>query len=89
MTGLHRFLAAFALAVLLPAAAAEAPPATRSLAPYFVVEGGAPGVETLPLKRTEVEATIAVVIADVRVTQVYRNEGTTPICSPGAKTITS
>jgi Ca-activated chloride channel family protein len=79
MTGLHRFLAAFALAVLLPAAAAEAPPATRSLAPYFVVEGGAPGVETLPLKRTEVEATIVGVIADVRVMQVYRNEGSTPI----------
>ena len=79
MNSLRQFLAAFAAAALLPTAGAEPPPATRSLAPYFVVEGGAPGVETLPLKRTEVEATIAGVIADVRVTQVYRNEGTTPI----------
>ena len=79
MNALRRFLAALAAAALLPTAGAEPPPATRSLAPYFVVEGGAPGVETLPLKRTEVEATIAGVIADVRVTQVYRNEGTTPI----------
>jgi Ca-activated chloride channel family protein len=79
MNALRQFLAALAAAALLPAAGAEPSPATRSLAPYFVVEGGAPGVETLPLKRTEVEATIAGVIADVRVTQVYRNEGTTPI----------
>lgn len=79
MIGPRTLLPALALAALLPAAAAEQPPATRSLAPYFVVEGGAPGVDTLPLKRTEVEATIAGVIADVRVTQVYRNEGSAPI----------
>jgi len=79
VSGLRHFLAALGLAALLPAAAAEPPPATRSLAPYFVVVGAAPGVDTLPLKRTEVEATIAGVIADVRVTQVYRNEGSSPI----------
>ena len=79
MIGLRSLLAALALATLLPAAVAEQPPATRSLAPYFVVEGDAPGVDTLPLKRTEVEATIAGVIADVRVTQVYRNEGSVPL----------
>jgi len=70
---------ALALAALLPTALAAQPPAVRSLAPYFVVQGGAPGVDALPLKRTEVEATIAGMIADVRVTQVYRNEGSTPI----------
>ncbi len=79
MTGLRTLFAALTLAALLPVAAAGQPPAARSLAPYFVVEGGAPGVDTLPLKRTEVEATIAGVIADVRLTQVYRNEGSTPI----------
>ena len=79
MTGLRSLLSALALLALLPAAAAEPQPATRSLAPYFVVEGGTPGAEALPLKRTEVEATIVGVIADVRVTQVYRNEGETPI----------
>jgi Ca-activated chloride channel family protein len=78
MTTLHVLFAGLALAALLPAQAAE-PPTTRSLAPYFVVDGGTPGVEALPLKRTEVEATIAGVIADVRVTQVYRNDGTVPI----------
>ena len=71
------WIVALGLAALLPAAAAQE--ATRTLAPYFVVEGGTPGVETLPLKRTEVEAKIAGVIADVRVTQVYRNEGAVPI----------
>jgi Ca-activated chloride channel family protein len=79
MTALRTLFAALTLAALLPVAAAGQPPAARSLAPYFVVEGGAPGVDTLPLKRTEVEATIAGVIADVRLTQVYRNEGSTPI----------
>ena len=78
MRALHVVFAAVALAALLPAQAA-APPLTRSLAPYFVVDGGTPGVEALPLKRTEVEATIAGVIADVAVTQVYRNDGTVPI----------
>lgn len=72
-------IAALALAVLLPASAAGQPPATRSLAPYFVVDGGTAAIDTLPLKHTEVEATIAGVIADVRVTQVYRNEGNAPI----------
>ena len=79
MNGLCMLRLALALAALLPTALAAQPPATRSLAPYFVVEGSTPGVDTLPLKRTEVEATIAGVIADVRVTQVYRNEGSTPI----------
>jgi Ca-activated chloride channel family protein len=77
MIALHLLAAALVLTVL-PAAAAEPPP-RRALAPYFVVDGGTPGVEALPLKRTEVEASIAGVIADVRVTQVYRNEGSTPI----------
>ena len=80
MTIVRRLLAALAIASVLPAAAAGLPPpSTRSLAPYFVVEGGTPGVEALPLKRAEVEANVAGVIADVRVTQVYRNEGQVPI----------
>ena len=51
----------------------------RSLSPYFVVEGAAPGVEALPLKSTRADVTISGVIAEVRITQVYRNEGSTPI----------
>jgi Ca-activated chloride channel family protein len=79
MDGFRVLRLALAAVALLPAVPAAQPSATRSLAPYFVVEGGAPGVDALPLKRTEVEATIAGVIADVRVTQVYRNEGNAPI----------
>lgn len=51
----------------------------KSLSPYFWVRNTAPGVEALPLKSTSVEASISGVIADVRVTQVYANTGTTPI----------
>lgn len=73
-----RFVFALLLAGLLPAAQAAAP-AGRSAAPYFVVESGAAGIDALPLKHTAVEATIAGVVADVRVTQVYRNEGAVPL----------
>jgi Ca-activated chloride channel family protein len=51
----------------------------RTLAPYFVVDKAEPGVDALPLKATRANVTISGVIADVRVTQVYRNEGTTPL----------
>lgn len=51
----------------------------RSLAPYFVVDGAAPGIDALPLKHTRAEVTISGVIAEVRITQVYRNEGAQPL----------
>lgn len=50
-----------------------------TLAPYFVVDQAQPGVETLPLKATEVDIQIAGVIAEVRLRQVYRNEGAAPV----------
>jgi Ca-activated chloride channel homolog len=53
--------------------------ADRTLSPYFVVEGAAPGVEALPLESTRAQVNIAGVIADVVVTQRYQNRGTTPI----------
>ena len=46
----------------------------KTLSPYFVVKGD-PTVDRLPLKDTKVEIAVAGVIADVRVTQIYRNEG--------------
>lgn len=52
---------------------------SRTLSPYFVVDNGEPGVESLPLKHTRADVTVSGVIADVRVTQVYRNEGQVPI----------
>ena len=50
----------------------------KTLAPYFVVQGD-PGVDRLPLKDTRVEITVSGVIADVKVRQIYRNEGSRPI----------
>lgn len=50
----------------------------KTLAPYFVVQGD-PNVDQLPLKDTQVEITVAGVIADVKVKQIYRNEGSRPI----------
>jgi Ca-activated chloride channel family protein len=52
---------------------------TRSLSPYFVVDKAEAGIDALPLKATRVDVKINGVIADVRVTQVYRNEGSTPL----------
>ncbi len=53
--------------------------ADRTLSPYFVVDQATPGVDALPLKSTQVDVKVSGVIADVRVTQRYRNEGSTPI----------
>src|SRR5437868_600419 len=50
----------------------------KTLAPYFVVKGD-PNVDQLPLKDTRVEITVSGVIADVKVRQIYRNEGSRPI----------
>ena len=47
--------------------------------PYFQLKDGDPGVDRLPLKATRVDARIAGVIAEVTVTQTYRNEGQRPI----------
>jgi Ca-activated chloride channel family protein len=65
--------------VTFAAAQAPADDTHRSLSPYFVVDKGDTGIETLPLKSTEVEVKVSGVIADVHVTQTYRNTGTQPI----------
>jgi len=58
----------------------------KTLSPYFWVKpssaagADSPGnLDALPLKSTSVSATIAGVIADVRVTQVYANTGAIPL----------
>ena len=56
----------------------EKEPADKTLAPYFVVKGD-PSVDHLPLKDTRVDISISGVIADVKVRQIYRNEGARPI----------
>src|SRR6201988_1057670 len=52
--------------------------ADKTLAPYFLVQGD-PGVDQLPLKDTRVDVSVSGVIADVKVRQIYRNEGVRPI----------
>jgi len=65
---------------LLPALArAERPPQDRTLSPYFVVDGNAPGEDALPLRSTSASVDVAGVIANVTVEQVYTNTGTTPL----------
>jgi Ca-activated chloride channel family protein len=61
----------------LRAAADDA--ADRTLSPYFFVHSDDPQVDKLPLKDTQVEIAVAGVIADVKVTQRYHNDGTRPI----------
>jgi Ca-activated chloride channel family protein len=73
-----------ALQVACPGRAADidtnpAQDPNRTLSPYFFVENGDPAVDRLPLKETRADVHIAGVIADVLVTQVYRNEGSRPM----------
>jgi Ca-activated chloride channel family protein len=57
----------------------QQPPDDKTLSPYFLVEGGDPAIDRLPLKDTSVEVSISGVIADVTVRQQYENHGTRPI----------
>ncbi len=50
----------------------------KTLSPYFLVQGD-PNVDHLPLKDTRVDIAVSGVIADVKVVQTYRNEGSRPI----------
>ncbi|MGA1871180.1 MAG: VIT domain-containing protein [bacterium] len=51
----------------------------KSLSPFFFVKSEDPSVDQLPLKATSAEINVAGVIADVIVTQVYKNEGRNPL----------
>ncbi len=51
----------------------------RTGSPYFFVQSDDPANEQLPLLSTEADVNIAGVIANVTVTQVYKNNGTGPI----------
>jgi Ca-activated chloride channel family protein len=64
------------------ASVAQARPAEthdKTLSPYFFVQSEDPDLDRLPLKSTSVAVEIAGVIADVTVTQVYKNEGNNPL----------
>jgi Ca-activated chloride channel family protein len=51
----------------------------KTLSPYFFVKSDDPRVDPLPLKSTSAAVHISGVIADVLVTQTYRNEGRRPL----------
>ncbi len=52
---------------------------TKTLSPYFFIEGADTSVDCLPLKDTEVHVNINGTIAETYVTQTYANEGKNPI----------
>lgn len=82
MIWFRKFTAALlaATSLVTPAAswadASDPASASKTLAPYFFVDNGDPAIDRLPLKATDVDVKIAGVIADVTVTQHYKNEGT-------------
>ena len=51
----------------------------RTLSPYFIVVSDNPDTDRLPLKSTSAAVNISGVIADVLVTQVYKNDGKKPL----------
>ena len=51
----------------------------QTCSPYFLIKSDDATVDQMPLKSTQVDVDIAGVIADVRVTQTYCNEGARPI----------
>jgi len=68
--------------LVMGGASAFAQPETgedKTLSPYFFVKSDDPDLDQLPLKSTSAHVRISGVIADVAVTQVYKNEGKRPI----------
>jgi Ca-activated chloride channel family protein len=53
----------------------DAQPRLKTESPYFFVKSDDPALDQLPLKSTQVDVRISGVIADVTVTQHYKNEG--------------
>ena len=68
----------FALLLIIPFIG-QAQTEDQTLSPYFLVKSDGHGTEQFPLLHTEANVNIAGVIADVKVTQVYKNSGDKPI----------
>src|SRR5262245_33753966 len=76
---MRTFLALILALVGTPALARSEDGAPKILSPYFFVDSNNPGVESFPLKSTDVTVNISGIIADVTVNQIYENQGTAPI----------
>jgi len=59
----------------IPACSQQEKAADKTLSPYFIIQRDDPQTDRLPLKSTAASVNIAGVIADVTITQVYKNEG--------------
>ena len=83
MKNISNMIKAVILVILLtPAVAAYAQPeprGDRTGSPYFFVQSDDPELDQLPLKSTDLKINISGVIADVLVTQIYKNEGKRPL----------
>ena len=58
---------------------AQQPKQDKTLSPYLWVKSDSSSAEQLPLKHTEAEVNVAGIIADVKIRQVYQNEGKIPL----------
>jgi Ca-activated chloride channel family protein len=67
------------LASLVAAADRGAVAADRTESAYFLITSDGASADTLPLKESRADIQVAGVIAQVRVTQVYRNQGPRPL----------
>lgn len=65
--------------VLNPILAQDMHKEDKTLSPYFMIVGGQEGIDQLPLLSTSAQVNIAGVIADVTITQVYKNDGRKPL----------
>jgi len=78
-----RIFATLILSVIIAAATpSHAHPengADQTLSPYFLIKSHDSDADRLPLKSTQAHVNISGVIADVTVTQVYKNEGHKPL----------
>ncbi|MEL6558444.1 MAG: VIT and VWA domain-containing protein [Bacteroidota bacterium] len=67
------------ISLLTVSAKAQTQEEDQTQSPYFVVLSKNNGTESLPLKSTKASVNITGVIADVTITQSYKNEGKSPI----------
>lgn len=74
-----QFLQILAMFLLPLSLFSQGPQEDKTLSPYFMVNSPDPSVDRLPLQSTSAEVNIAGVIADVVITQVYKNDGQNPL----------
>lgn len=79
LLGLSWFVVGCLLVLPARAEVRKPAPADKTLSPYFLVETGDSSAESFPLEATDVKVLVSNVIAEVTVTQTYRNSGRTPI----------